>query len=319
MNDILKYITDNKIMLSPLAGISDLSFRLMCRKFGCKFAFTEMVDAKAVLYAKSANFRLLDMTPEDLPLGVQLAEYDEEIMLKAALKCEEMGKFSLLNINAACPMRKVISSKKGVYLMKEPEQIAKMIRLLVKNVKMPVTLKIRSGFDVKTKNCEEIAKIAQDEGAKAIFIHPRHGKQKYSGKIDKNDLNKVIKAVKIPVIVSGDLFTAHDAVNMLNESGCAAVALARGSFGKPWIFKQIYQLLNGEKEIYNPTIEERKVFLKEHFHLLSQNVPAKIAVPIMYKHILWYLKNAKDLHSIMKEHYKDIKTKEGFDAFLERL
>jgi tRNA-dihydrouridine synthase B len=319
MKDIIKYIVDSKAVLSPLAGISDLAYRLMCRKFGCRFAFTEMVDANAVLYAKPERFRLLDTTPKDSPLGVQLNEYDEEKLLEAALICEEKGVFSVLNLNFACPMRKQIKRKKGIYLMKEPKQVAKIISVLVKNIKMPITIKIRSGYDNDNRNCAEIAKIAQEEGAKAVFLHPRSGVQKYKGNICKQDIFNVKKNINVPLIVSGNLFTANDAVSMLEETKCSAVAIARGSFGKPWIFEDINRILNGEIDSDKDRSLEFKIqIIKEHFSLMSSFIPVNIAISRMYKNILWYLSGYKLLHELMKQYKEQVNLKEDFELFVDK-
>ncbi len=327
MNDIFEHIKQSKAILSPLAGISDLSFRLICRKYGCRFAFTEMVDAKAALYAKPKNFHLLDTCKEDSPLGVQLVGNDPDIMLKAGLKCEEMGVFSMININFACPVKKVVRRKTGVYLMQEPSRVASIISALTKHLQLPVTVKIRSGFDENNRNCVEISKISENEGAKAIFIHPRHGVQKYRGKILKQEIFDVMNAVKIPVIPSGDLFTAQDAVNMLNDTGCFAVAIARGALGNPWIFEEIrthgatVSRCHENDSVPRTQDSGLRDLIIDHFNLLCNTYPVEKACKIMYKHILWYLNGNKDLFDKMKNYNKNksIKIRQDFVDFAYKL
>ncbi|MBU0651131.1 tRNA-dihydrouridine synthase family protein, partial [bacterium] len=322
MTTTINKIIESKAILSPLAGVSDLAFRLICRKFGCGFAFTEMVDAKAVLFAKSKKFHLLDTCEQDRPLGVQLVEADENFMLEAALKCQDMGIFSLININAACPVKKLIRKKKGVDLMRNPEKIAKIIRILSSNLELPVVLKIRSGFDNDNRNCAEIARIAQEEGAKAIFLHPRTGSQQYKGHIDFDDIEAVKKNINIPLIISGDLFTPQDAVNMINNPYCDAVAIARGSFGRPWIFKEIDDLFNN-RQSQEITLDLKINTVKEHFDILCSYLPMKFAVMRMYKQLVWYFKTQKGIgeyknFSQYMGNYNDrVKTKEDFYAFVD--
>jgi len=320
MKNIIDHIIKSRAILSPLSGISDLPFRMLCRKFGCKFAFTEMVDANAILYAKESSFRMLNTEDKDRPLGLQLLEADENKLLAAARKGQENGVFSLVDINMGCPVKKVTKKKKGVALMTDAKQAAKTIRTLVNGLDIPVSIKIRSGYDDENRNCAEIAKIAEEEGAQAVFFHPRTGSQKYKGHICIEEIEHVKSAINIPLIVSGDLFTSDVIVDRLKNTSCDAVAVARGSFGQPWIFQEIEQKLNNE-DVTEITLDVRFSVIKEHFSFFCKQFPLRVALPRMHKHILWYLKGCKEINigDQMKKYKKEVETEEAFHRFIDNL
>lgn len=318
MHPNIEYLTKIKVLMAPLSGVTDLAYRLICRKYGCRFAFTEMTDAGAVVYAAHKT-RLINTTAEDQPLAVQLSGNDPKLFLKAAQHCETKG-MAFIDINAACPMPKVIRRHKGSSLLNDPILIAKIIETLVKGVSIPITIKIRSGFDEQHHNCVEIARIAQEQGASAVFFHPRLAEQRYAGNIIESDIDALKSVLKIPLFVSGNLFTPEAALKRLKESGCAGVVIARGCLGAPWIFSQIHSLLEGKECPLKNKVQElsfRINVAKEHFALFSEFAPLHVAIPRMYKHVAWYLKRPEHKDDLMRAYHQKVKSKQDFYAFMD--
>jgi len=306
------------IMLAPLSGVTDVPFRLIARKFGCKFAFTEMVDVNGIHYNNVKTFKMFDRPKEDAPLGAQIVGQDEEKMLAAAKLCEDKG-FRLVDINAGCPARKVVKGGKGSALLKDPKHLGNIIRRLTNELTIPVTVKIRSGWDKDSKNFMEVARIAQEEGAKAICIHTRTQNQMYKGKPEHDDARQIKEALSIPVIVSGNMFNPEDIKEVLDQTLCDGAMIARGVLGRPWIFKEVEDYLtSGSYENGDPTFQEIKETIKEHFMLCLDHYSKYLAFKRMYKHICWYLKPYRNLDSIMKE-YSKVKTPEELFIFIDRL
>ncbi|MBF0215515.1 MAG: tRNA dihydrouridine synthase DusB [Candidatus Omnitrophica bacterium] len=313
----LKSIIDAKTFLAPLAGVSDLPFRIMARKYGCVFAFTEMIDVNGVYYG---NMKTLDMirTREDHEgLGVQIVGEDAGKILNAAEICQGEG-FSLVDINAGCPARKVVSAGKGSALLKEPLKLASILRLLRKKIHITLTLKIRSGWDEANINCIEISRIAEAEGVNAVTVHPRTQKQAFKGKPD-HDLTRMVKeAVAIPVFASGNVFSPEDAKTILTHTGCDAVAIARGSFGRPWIFSDTRSFLESGTYGSALSLQGLKKVIEEHFEIALGSFDRKRLFSRMYKHITWYLKGFKGLDPVMRR-YTGIKDLEGLKIMLVEL
>jgi len=306
------------VMLAPLSGVTDVPFRLIARKFGCQFAFTEMVDVNGLHYNNLKTFKMFDRPKEDFPLGAQIVGQDVERMLAAAKICEDKG-FQLVDINAGCPARKVIKGGKGSALLKDPKRLGSIIRRLTSELTIPVTVKIRSGWDKDNKNYLEIAKIVESEGAKAICIHSRTQDQMYKGKPEHDDTRRIKEVVSIPVIASGNIFDPESVKEVLDQTKCDGVMVARGVLGKPWIFKEIESFLStGSYEGIAPNFQEIKDVIKEHFMLCLDYVDEFLAFKRMYKHISWYLKPYKNLDSIMRE-YTKVKTADELFAFIDAL
>ena len=316
--DPIKKIIDARVFLSPMAGITDLPFRLMARKCGCKFAFTEMIDCNGIFHGNKKTMRMIESTPEDAPLGVQIVGSDVKKAIHAAKVCEEKG-FILLDFNAACPARKVVRDGKGSALLLDTKKLAAMVGGLVKELEIPVTVKIRGGWDGDSRNYIEAAKIVESEGAKAISIHPRTRDDMYKGKPDHGVTKAIKEAVKIPVFASGNIFSAEDVKTVLEYTGCDAVAVARGALGRPWIFREINDLLSDNVQAPDPSFEELLTMIKEHFALSAgySTVTGRI-FPRMYKHLAWYLKGYKGINEVMKAYLK-IKSFAELEAFLEQL
>jgi len=226
----------SNLILAPMAGVTDLPFRMLCRKFGAELAFVEMINCRSISHKSRKTKHMLSTTAKDKPLGVQILGCEEKYILKA-LDVLKAYKFDILDFNAACPAKKVVRRGEGSALLKDPKKLAKLLKLLVKNSKIPVSVKIRLGWDKDSINAEKVALYAQDAGVSGLFIHGRTRIQEYGGNVDYAAIAKVKQAVNIPVIASGDVFSAQLAKKMLTETNCDGLVIARGSFGNPWIFK----------------------------------------------------------------------------------
>ncbi len=315
--DPITAIIEAKVFLAPLSGITDVPFRLMARKYGCKFAFTEMVDVNGIFYNNQKTMNMLDWPPEDTPLGVQLVGQDLEKMQCAAKKCEEKG-YGLVDLNVGCPARKVIKCGKGSALMKSPDKFASIIRMLVKELSVPVTVKMRSGWDENDISCVELAKIAESEGVAAISIHPRTQSQMFKKKPDHAITALLKRSVSIPVFASGDMFEPCDIDEVLNATGCDAVIIARGALGRPWIFEEIQEYFSGGSIKREMGLDDIKKVIMEHMAIYRRHGSKERIFFRMYKHICWYLKRYKGLQEIMKK-YRKLKTYEEAEELFESL
>ena len=279
----------NKALLAPLAGISNLPFRLVARSFGCSLAFTEMISANGIIRKSDKTLDYLRTNTEDQPLGVQIFGAEPDIMAEAARIVADQGA-ALIDINMGCPVKKVIKAGAGATLMKDPDRVASIITAIKKSVSIPVTVKIRSGWNRSSINAVDIARIAEDCGARAIIIHARTYDQGFAGEADWSVIAEVKKAVSIPVIGNGDIWYPQDAMKMRQETSCDAVMVGRGSLGDPWIFKGIHQLLSGAQGDYLPTLSQRYEIINTHWKMETQFSGEKIADKSFRKHLLWYTK-----------------------------
>lgn len=282
----------NNIFLAPMAGVTDLPFRLMCKRFGAGLVCTEMVSSKAMFYDDKKTLTLLQTHPDEAPFAVQIFGSDPDIMAKTAYKALSTGA-SLLDINMGCPAPKVANNGDGRALLKNPQLIGEIVSKVVSEVDVPVTCKIRSGYD-SVADVSSIARIIEQAGASAITVHPRTRDMYYSGYADRSLIKLVKDSVKIPVIGNGDIFTAESAKDMIDSTGCDGVMVARGAQGNPFIFTQIAQLLENGKITYNPTNAQKLDTLIEHLKLLMEYKGDYIGVREARKHIAWYIKGMKD-------------------------
>lgn len=278
---------ENNIILAPMAGVTDLPFRLLCKEQGCGLIYTEMVSAKAVYYNNKNTKDLLRVLPQERPVALQLFGSEAGLMADMAAKLED-GPYDIFDINMGCPVPKVVNNHEGSALMKEPALVGEIVSKMVKAVKKPVTVKIRKGFDDDHINAVEIAKIAEDAGASAVAVHGRTRQQYYAGKADWDIIRQVKEAVGIPVIGNGDIFKAEDAAAMMKLTGCDAVMIGRGARGNPWIFSQINAYLNDGTKPGKPSMDELKKMVLKHTDLQIKYKGENTAIREMRKHIAWY-------------------------------
>lgn len=284
---------NNKVFLSPMAGVTDLPFRLICKEKGCGMLYTEMINAKALCYDDENTKKMLKIEDEEHPIAVQIFGSEPEFMGKAASIMNEYPN-EILDINMGCPAPKVIKNGDGSALMRNPKLVAEVLSSVVKNSKKPVTLKIRKGWDDDSVNAVEIAKIAEECGISALAIHGRTREQFYSGKADWNIIAQIKQTINIPVIGNGDVFEVQDAVNMLEKTKCDAIMIGRGSQGNPWIFKRINHYMETGEILPEPTLEEKITTAIKHMNLAVAEHGEYVAVREMRKHIGWYLKGLEN-------------------------
>ncbi|ACH39811.1 TIM barrel oxidoreductase NifR3 [Citrifermentans bemidjiense Bem] len=280
-------VLKNQLFLAPMAGITNLPMRIISREGGASFAFTEMVSVNGLTREGQKSFDLLKSSPEDRPIGMQLFGDDPEMLAEAARLVEEYGE--LIDINMGCPVRKVVGTGAGSALMKDPQKVGRIVRSVRAATKLPLTIKIRTGWVCGDDTFLEVGRIAQEEGCDAVTLHPRSRAQMFEGKADWSRIGELKSALSIPVIGSGDLFSAADAVGMLAETGCDSVMVARGAMGNPWIFREALSLLAGE-EPAPPTVQERLAVSRRHLELFAEFAGGRVALMEMRKHLSWYSK-----------------------------
>lgn len=277
----------NNIILAPMAGVTDLPFRLICKEQGAGLLCMEMVSAKAIYYNNKNTETLLEIHEEEIPVSLQLFGSDPDIISQMAARIEERP-FSILDINMGCPVPKVVNNHEGSALMKNPKLAAEIVRKTVAAIQKPVTAKIRKGFDDDHVNAVEMAKYLEDAGASAIAVHGRTREQYYSGKADWDIIRQVVEAVRIPVIGNGDVCTALDAERMLKETGCAGVMIGRGAQGNPWIFHQLDTYFRTGQMEEKPDKETVKATILKHAKLQRQYKGDYTGIREMRKHMSWY-------------------------------
>lgn len=278
---------ENPYILAPMAGVTDLPFRLLCREMGAGLLCMEMVSAKAILYENKNTKALLSIHPKEPPVSLQLFGSEPEVMAEAARRIEELP-FSILDINMGCPVPKIVKNGEGSALMKNTKLVYEIVSAAVKAIEKPVTVKIRKGFDDDTVNAVEIAKAAEAAGAKAVAVHGRTREQYYSGKADWDIIRQVKGAVSIPVIGNGDVTSGESAASMLEQTGCDGAMIGRGAQGNPWIFREILEYEHTGKAPKRPGIEERKQMILRHANLLLEYKGDYLGIREMRKHVSWY-------------------------------
>lgn len=280
-------VLDNQVILAPMAGVTDLPFRLLCRRAGAGLVCMEMVSAKAIYYNNKSTEELLRVHPEECPASLQLFGSDPQIIADMAKRIQERP-FAIIDFNMGCPVPKVVNNGEGSALMKNPRLVEEILTALVKAVKKPVTVKFRKGFDEEHCNGVEIARIAEGCGVAAIAVHGRTREQYYSGRADWDIIRKVKEAVKIPVIGNGDVDSPQAARRLMDETGCDGVMIGRAAQGNPWIFRETVRYLEDGTLLERPGSQEKKEIVLEHARLQLQYKGEYTAVREMRKHLAWY-------------------------------
>ena len=300
-----------------MAGVTDLPFRMIARSFGCEFAFTEMISARALVYANKSTKEMLATGPADRPLGVQFVGNDPD-MLREAIGLLEDYEFDILDLNAACPVTKVTSKGEGSGLLKDPHKLKGLLRVMVDHSRKPVTVKIRAGWDRDSINATAVALHAQDAGIKALFIHGRTREQGYSGKVDYGVIREVKEALTIPVIASGDALSPVLIKRLFAETGCDGVTIARGSFGNPWIFRETAEYLNSGTITPRPSLDEITATIIAHLDLCVRHYGEATGVIIFRKLFAWYTKGIHGAKHLKGKAFL-AKTKEEMTSIINEL
>ncbi len=304
----------NNLILAPMAGVTDLPFRLLCKEQGAGLLCMEMVSAKAILYKNRNTMDLLAIDPRENPVSLQLFGSDPDIMAEIAAQIEERP-YDILDINMGCPVPKIVGNGEGSALMKNPKLAGEIIEKTARATKKPVTVKIRKGFDETKVNAVEMARIAEASGAAAIAVHGRTREQFYSGKADWDIIRQVKEAVSIPVIGNGDLLCADDIIRMYNETGCDGFMIARGAQGNPWIFRQILHYFETGEHMRKPSFKEVKDMMLRHAESMIAFKGEYTGIREIRKHGAWYTAgypNSAKLRVLINE----VETYEELEALL---
>ena len=313
----------NQVVLAPMAGISNTAYRQIIKEMGAGLIFAEMVSDKALVYGSEKTFDLLKMSDMERPIAQQIFGSDADSFVKAAKLVEDKMHPDIIDINMGCPVPKVaIKSQAGSALLKNPDKIKEIVSAVVKAVSVPVTVKIRSGWDANSVNAVEVAKVIEEAGASAITVHGRTRAQGYSGNADWNIIKQVKEMVSIPVIGNGDVTSAEKAKEMLDFTGCDAVMIGRGVLGNPWLIKECVSYLESGIIPPKPSAREKIEMLKRHYQLLVDSTSEKQAILEIRTHALWYIKgmpksayikneicktkNSEDLFKILNDYLGDL-------------
>lgn len=282
-------LINDPVALGPMAGVTDLAFRLICKEFGCGIVFTEMVSAKGIYYEDKKTELLMRIEDREKPVALQIFGSDPKIMGIAAKKIEDRD-HDILDINIGCPAPKIVKNGDGSALMKDPKLLGEIVKSVSASTYKPVTVKIRAGWDSDNINAVEIAKIAEANGAKAISVHGRTREQFYTGKADWDIIRDVKNAVDVPVFGNGDVTSVEDAVRMKEHTDCDGIMIARGAQGNPWIFKRVSHYMKTGNILEEPTIFEKVDVIKKHLAMMIAIKGEHVAIREMRKHCGWYLK-----------------------------
>ena len=295
--------TENNVCLAPMAGVNDMAFRLICKGFGCGLVFTEMISAKGLYYKNENTFNLTRIDEKEKPVAFQVFGREPEIMAYSAARLEQLGA-DIIDINMGCPTPKIVNNGDGCALMREPKLAGKIIAFVTRAVDIPVTVKIRKGWDDDNVNAVEIAVIAEENGAKAIIVHGRTRQQFYSGKADWNIIKEVKHNTTIPVIGNGDIINPGDAKKIIEETNCDGVMIGRGAQGNPWIFERTLTYLRTGNLIPEPTADEKIQMMITHLNKVIEIKGEYTGIKEMRKHIAWYLKGMPDSNIIKNQLFR---------------
>ena len=309
----------NKIVFAPMAGVSNISFRTIIKEMGAGLIYSEMISSKGIEYGSDKTINLINFNEEERPISIQIFGSDKDSFVKSAKYIEENFHPDIIDINMGCPVPKIaLKSQAGSALLKNPDKIYEIVKAVVDNVSIPVTIKIRSGWDDSSINAVEVAKKAEKAGCLAIAVHPRTRKQGYSGEADWNIIKEVKKNVSIPVIGNGDIKTIYDAKKMFDQTGCDAVMIGRATLGNPWFINECVEYIEKGNIIDNPSNVDKINMIKKHYELLKKYNNEKVALLEIRTHALWYIKGipgAKKYKSLIT----GSKTEEEFFEILDNL
>lgn len=308
---------ENRYILGPMAGVTDLPFRLLCKEQGAGLLCMEMVSAKAIYYNNRNTESLLEIHPDETPVSLQLFGSDPKIMSEMAKRIEERP-FAILDVNMGCPVPKVVRNGEGSALMKEPKLVYEIVSALVKAIRKPVTVKIRKGFDDEHVNAVEIAKIIEEAGAAAVAVHGRTREQYYSGKADWDIIRQVKEAVSIPVIGNGDVTSPQKADELVRQTGCDGIMIARGAEGNPWIFSEMIRWEETGELPARPDKDEIREMMLRHARLQLEYKGEFCGIREMRKHVAWYTKGLKGA-ARMREKVNAVESLEELENLLTSL
>ena len=308
---------ENRYILGPMAGVTDLPFRLLCREQGAGLLCMEMISAKAIYYNNRNTESLLEIHPDERPVSLQLFGSDPKIMSEMAKRIEERP-FAILDVNMGCPVPKVVKNGEGSALMKEPKLVYEIVNALVKAIEKPVTVKIRKGFDDEHVNAVEIAKIIEEAGASAVAVHGRTREQYYSGKADWDIIRQVKEATSIPVIGNGDVTSPQKAEELVRQTGCDGIMIARGAEGNPWIFSEMIAYEETGVVPPRPDKDAVREMMLRHARLQLQYKGEYCGIREMRKHVAWYTKGLKGA-ARLREKVNEVESLEELENLLENL
>lgn len=310
----------NNVVLAPMAGITDLTFRTICKNFGAGLLYTEMISAKGLYYKDIKTEQLMKINENNRPISIQIFGSDAEIMAYVVENyINKREDIDIIDINMGCPAPKIVKSGDGCALMKNPHLAGNIVNKIKKVSNKPISVKFRSGWDDNNINAVEFAKILESNGADLLAVHGRTREQFYSGKADYNIIKQVKENVNIPVIGNGDIFKPQDAVDMIEQTNCDGVMIGRGILGNPWLIMNTIKLLNNENDLYEITPKDKIEMLVKHVKMLKEELNEKLAVLEMRKHAGWYIKGMKNSSDIRNKINKITASEELFNVLNEYL